>query len=786
MPRSALQRSPAQEFRTIKPTPTPSQAFRDIEVSATPVLPSRILPEPRSPVMPSTILPEHRSRSPVLPSRAAVLSTPLTQFRASPVAGFRDVQVVPSTPSTQLRSPMNDFRILQQENAGIPIYQVAGDRSFKTVRMPGPPRAPSKPRAAVDRGHGNTRMRRVSRNDNPSLTSPQPYQIASPSLLTRALPVDPSSSSVAVVVAGAPRSPGLQWRIVGSTDVSLTSPTRFPRVLRSTDVSIASSPPMRSADHGLERSYDVARRDRIDERSLERDRQMHDQMKLNVSHTLAMLPASPPNTLVAFLADVAAGNLKPASAHVETRIDTARFWENRRVQNSLRRVLEALQEHFDIMQPEELGNKAFEAMMRKAQNRGRLGFSTLDEASFSRALLDLNLWPSEMTEDDRTEAFLALTHPNAKGVVNILPPEGIGKMSTELNNSRFCEGLSRVPYNLPDFPVPTIYLNTEYTCGNSSKPNKEKVLEVCYKIAEIFCESTIGLERVKDYFLCGLLSCEEIQACLGLDCLVPAALVDDAVMKIIRNTAKYFTHNEWQEMVHNVRMNPDLNGEVVAAERQHTMPEPMSEPADETQPQDALESRVQADPLSNFMAEDLTSISIVTSEHQNQSFEDFTSENRTLAAGARTDPSDRPTSPSPSRELLKEDVVIPVLSQMRNRMDPVVDWSTPQHRTLVENGSSERVADADEGAGTQHSRSYMAEASLETETSQILQVGRETLPGDDPVAWISLEMQNECRGPYLSKAFRRCCQIFQSKYTSSKGRAHLLERSERSERSETA
>merc|ERR1719487_1325362 len=71
-----------------------------------------------------------------------------------------------------------------------------------------------------------------------------------------------------------------------------------------------------------------------------------DDMELNIANAVSMLPPSPPNTLTEFLDSVVTGELIPAMCHPNTRIDTGRFWGNRRVQNSLRRLLEALEERF--------------------------------------------------------------------------------------------------------------------------------------------------------------------------------------------------------------------------------------------------------------------------------------------------------------------------------------------------------------------------------------------------------------------------------------------------------
>jgi hypothetical protein len=603
----------------------------------------------------------------------------------------------------------------------------------------------------------------------------------------RILSIDPSGGSVAAVVT--PISPIQRARMIQSPMVPY-------RVVRSNDVSL-SSPPARakgierrqSGEHFVEkeqsRYYGFTENKQKDDREI----------KTAVQNAIAMLPASPANTLKDFLADVGAGVLTPAMAHPhETRIDTGRFWENRRVQNSLRRLLEALQERFDIYDaPEALGKKAFEAMIAQARCRGRFDVNKLDEATFSQALLDLGVWPAEMTTEDRTEAFLALAMPNAHAVTHVAR---CGEMLKEVNIRNFSDGLAKVPYNIPDFPVPTEYLRREYMFSKTTplEIRRATTAEVCLMISKIFNEPKTGLDNVKDYFLCGLLSCEEIQA--SLDCLVPAALVDQAVMKIIRETAAWFRKDEWTALVETVRLNPELNSEVQASDRQRgqstkeSTNEPQSEPTHELSGHDdetpilleATSASVEPPPSTvearNHREDPVpvpvpvpTPIPMVASDGRSTgTFDEFIHSSRTVAPCAQTEP-------MPSRELLKEDPVIPILSPgLRHRH--LVDWTTPQNRAFGDSSgsaSSDRPnqGTGDEAAGTpQHSHSIAIEEPQETEASQNMGLSRGSLSGDDPVAWISLEMQNECHGPYLSRAFQRCCQIYQARAHQQRQREH--------------
>ena len=51
-------------------------------------------------------------------------------------------------------------------------------------------------------------------------------------------------------------------------------------------------------------------------------------------------------------------------------------------------------------------------------------------------------------------------------------------------------------------------------------------------VATTFCLEKTGTDKTKDFFVCGLLSLEEIQ--MGLPRLLPTAVVEDAVIRVIR------------------------------------------------------------------------------------------------------------------------------------------------------------------------------------------------------------------------------------------------------------
>jgi len=484
----------------------------------------------------------------------------------------------------------------------------------------------------------------------------------------------------------------------------------------------------------------------------------------------------------------------------ETRIDTGRYWEKRRVQVSLRRMLEALQERFSMsdeeFQAERLGGVVYDALMAKAQDFTRFcgAPNGLDEKTFTRALDNLSAWPPEMSEEDRSEVFLALTVPSSNFVGIVASGQPPAK---ELTKRMFCEGLSRVPYNVPDFPVPT-HLLSQQPPPDRKYPEKA-VAEVAQSIAGTFSTTALGLDHVKDFFLCGLLSLEEIQ--VALPRLVPQSLVEEAIMKIIRKSATYFTQREWHKLVTSVRMHPE--GEVSTRQREPEQPTlesppraqeplpplvaspvPKVEPPRECEPK-GLEYKANPDlcpapgpPPKGTQAVSLDSPSVLPpsavvmaarpgamvaiapdlDDHGDSSPELPSSGSRPLPPGARTEP-------LPYRDIPKEPVT--VLSHEVASSQPyrgeysgfIVDWSSIEMlRGDSQGGAAPSGHQADEGAGTPQAGSSILSAA---EIAQATQTGR--LGGDDPVAWISLEMQNECHGPYLARAFQRCCQLYEAR-----------------------
>lgn len=277
-----------------------------------------------------------------------------------------------------------------------------------------------------------------------------------------------------------------------------------------------------------------------------------------INADLAVCMPTPPdvpgpcNSIAAFLREAQASAATAAALVQRPRMDVTQYWEKRRVQNGLRRVLEALQERFGLegdAQHTDLGI-VFERLVQQARLCGPAGQvseeSELDEEQLSNALEELGLWPPELSLVDRSEVFSALLVPSSGATRAALN----GTTRSAPSKKCFCEGFDRVPFNMPDFPVP-MHLLAPALQPPVEKFAPEQMLAVAEAVATTFCMEQTGLGRVKDFFLTGLLSLEEIQ--MALPRLVPHGLVEDAVARIIERGSPLLTTQEWQELVLNVR-----------------------------------------------------------------------------------------------------------------------------------------------------------------------------------------------------------------------------------------
>eukprot|EP00811_Abedinium_folium_P019061 NODE_2798_length_2143_cov_2.449901.p1 GENE.NODE_2798_length_2143_cov_2.449901~~NODE_2798_length_2143_cov_2.449901.p1 ORF type:complete len:642 (+),score=190.99 NODE_2798_length_2143_cov_2.449901:253-1926(+) len=537
----------------------------------------------------------------------------------------------------------------------------------------------------------------------------------------------------------------------------------------------------------------------------------------------------------------------PALCHVETRIDGERYWEKRRVQNLLRRLLESLQERFgleDDARASELGNVAFGALVLRAKEAGlELGtvsrwfntvacpaptnpeaadpgggssstappghlIHTLGEVAFTQALAGLNLWPPEMSPADHREVFVALLMPSSSSVRALSSGQPMPK---ELTRRMFCEGLARVPFNMPDFPVPKHLFSAAHMVSRGDAACPRIVERVAQAVASVFCMEQTGLERVKDQFLSGIVSMEEIQ--VALPQLVPHSILEQAVLSIIRTSTRYFTRREWHSMAASVRLSPEL--QQLPSSLQEEKPGDGNELGPMTR-QGNAEAPTELPPEAATMARCQQAAPSPMPTHR---FTDTDGPAGTRADGdagialdfaaseaVATDSSERQLDAEKLAALRAACAELPALACAPKEDDSApglsIDWSLCRHSTCgVESPSSDGTTpdaamaqggmpasaghQADEGAGTsQHDEpvqqqqqqqqvqtsspmvlsratSSPSSASLTASPPAALGLHSKVMSADDPVAWISMEMHNECRGPFLARAFVRCCQLYE-------------------------
>lgn len=535
-------------------------------------------------------------------------------------------------------------------------------------------------------------------------------------------------------------------------------------------------------------------------------------LQISIENAVAMLPPSAANTLSEFLSSVASGDLMPAMCCKETTIDTTRYWEKRRVQNSLRRLVEALQEVFGLegsTKADDLGGRAWDQTVQWTKLHSKYnvngGSSTgLCEAAVTEVFEALGAWPPEMSLADRGEVFAALLVPSSAAVKALCRGQPLPR---ELSKRMLREGLLRVPYNVPDFPVPTCLIAQPVS---STSPLLAVVVQaIC---SEFYLEDQ-GVDRVKDFFLSALISLEEIQAALPK--LEALSVIEKASLWIIRSSWKYLTPRELQTYVYSVRIpeeygspprepSPDLSSPDPSPPPRSPSPSPsgvlpsLASPGQQHRPLAASAespaaavavaiSAASAQGVSDASPQQpatqpfvfslpLRSISAEAPEQcHTGSASARTAEPRTAERVAEADspvaqqastwqPRAAPmTEPLPMRHLEHEE---PVNFQHAGsiRAGCLINWSTPIG-TAAHRGRGEHQAD--EGAGSpapQWNASVEPEEVLSPVAAAAAQgAGRSAMDVNDPVAWISMEMHNECHGPFLARAFVRCCQLHEAR-----------------------
>eukprot|EP00931_Biecheleriopsis_adriatica_P039629 TRINITY_DN22650_c0_g1_i1.p1 TRINITY_DN22650_c0_g1~~TRINITY_DN22650_c0_g1_i1.p1 ORF type:complete len:799 (+),score=137.88 TRINITY_DN22650_c0_g1_i1:207-2399(+) len=450
---------------------------------------------------------------------------------------------------------------------------------------------------------------------------------------------------------------------------------------------------------------------------------------------LDQLPPVPKNALIDYLKEVQAGYHPLVAGQIEP-LDSAKYWDKRQVQAKVRRFLEALQDW--AQQPQhrtklphegspgtgadggggaDLAGEVFNGLCRiLPQEHWRnhpVDGLALEEQAFIDGIDYLVGWPSDLTQADREEVFFACLVPSLKTVRRIR--EGREPVPGVLTRSLLSEGLARVPFGLPDFPVPVHLLKA----STPSFGVKEVTKDLAHRFA-----SKEGYDQLKDFYMTGLITMEELQ--ISLPYLPPVSMLEQAAETIIRAAAKHLTHVEWQRYVYNLTGKPNE-----AAPPSDTPPPPASPPMQFAEAPCLASPPMQHRPCAAGTEdasepEDVSRLPAVPEQKENR------------CAGVAM------TEPLMTREVRSEE---PVVFHHR-----VIDWNT----ALWAKGSQLRGHQADEGAGVQAKES----AVDRQQKAHGLSHPADLPVGDECIRLISLDWHSECLGPFLAHAFIRCCEIY--------------------------
>lgn len=522
---------------------------------------------------------------------------------------------------------------------------------------------------------------------------------------------------------------------------------------------------------------------------------------------------APTSSVSQFLKEALSSQKALASAASPFRMDLQRYWEKRRVQNLLRRVLEAIQERFFGVEGDvasaDLGAvfdllvssaAAAGGIVRGGSGRAAADGDRLGAKALSDGFHELGLWPVELTDSDKNEVLGAMYVPCAAAARAVL--EGQPQRQT-LQRRTFCEGFDRVPFNIPDFPVPMHLLSLALP-PNMEKFTLEQVQAVAEVTASTFANDKTGAGRVKDPFICGLLSLEEIQAALPQ--LMPKRLIEEAVARIIVVGAPLFTNEEWYDLVINVRtreacghdkedaptttesapaglpLGAPSSGHVGHGGGASSARGPLRAGEADAVTLASPSPRHREVPVDGPATMEMQGLTGETPAAKSAPSEGFpttchASGSEAEASSARVRGRYEPvTEPLPCRELGNED---PVHFSHQERLPPqesratpavtVVNWGTAARAARASStgagGGAEGGHQADEGAGTRLSwgtRAFKQELQQAQRKAASGSPGRGGGDGSaNLLAWVNLEQHNECGGPYLARAFVRCCQLYE-------------------------
>eukprot|EP00929_Paragymnodinium_shiwhaense_P005267 TRINITY_DN10699_c0_g1_i1.p1 TRINITY_DN10699_c0_g1~~TRINITY_DN10699_c0_g1_i1.p1 ORF type:complete len:972 (+),score=185.23 TRINITY_DN10699_c0_g1_i1:110-3025(+) len=518
-----------------------------------------------------------------------------------------------------------------------------------------------------------------------------------------------------------------------------------------------------------------------------------------------------------------------------SRMDVTLYYEKRRIQNLLRRVYETMQERFSLESVATQACNLGSVYDRLSQAVGLPPMnSRLEEVRLGDALDVYTLWPPELSGNDRAEVFATLTAPTAAVVKGIVSRHAARQCP---DRAAFQEGFARLPFNLPDFPVPTHLLSSAMQPLSADRPSgftPEQTKNVADTVATVFAVEQTGLGRLRDFFLTGLVSLEEIQGALPR--LVHYRLVQAAVVKIIRAGAPYLKGDEWQDLVFNVRTKEACGHSPEVQDVAHEVSELRSQASISwltnalspvSQQRDAISLNTSQADLGDVVA---GSGAAANGDACNQSWLSQAASEHLGFLGHHHQPASRApvTEPLPTREVRNETPVLSFytgqtnpedwLGRRASSMEPeaepaarsspaaesrgeprgggLISWGggvaaastspaigqSTSTRSVLSNSSTSRVVDwssvtdgtgAPRSVGSNHSADAGAGARLTWGTSQFKRevaaaMGKAAAEQaaqngnmPDPVAWMDLELhQMECGGPYLARAFERCCQLY--------------------------
>lgn len=467
--------------------------------------------------------------------------TPFWQVRAdprgTPAMGHREVAHLPCTPSVGHR----------EVRVGIPRSPTVLHREVRVSAVPPPQTMPGEVQAFKEMPtpsavHREVRVVTPVVQHRPVAATP----VTTPQTVYREVQVRPRPSAPAVVA-----SPVVQHRVV--------RPSGYPAPLSSSYPSCAPNYAGAGSPQPLQHGPTVLPRNAMAAQApgqgpvvwLPQTRPPNSYTaegrayaESRIRSAVDFLPHTPPNALLDWLKYLVSGQMEPG----EPAPDGGKYWDKRRVQTSLRRLLESLQEWAEMRQvPEKddtfddltLAKEVMHGLLQVLPGRRKTTAENvkLTEQEFINGIQMLGVWPPELTANDRKEVFAALLVPSQR-VVRLLK-EGRTNLPKALNCQLLADGLGCVPYILPDFPVPIHLL----------KAILLKPAEIAKDIAARFCSDS-GADSIKDFYISGLISLEEVQ--ISLPYLLQIRKLEEAVELILRSS-QFFTTREWQQYVYSIR-----------------------------------------------------------------------------------------------------------------------------------------------------------------------------------------------------------------------------------------